>query len=414
MLLCAGMSAVIGALHMISCEMRVHLRGGDVRVSKQFLDRSEISSAAQHMGRETVPKSMGSDPTSQLRVLSVPFEYLPKPLACKTFTTSIDEQAFFSAVLAQRRAPIAQVLVDGVDCPLMNGYDSLLVPLPETPYISVVHNIIDVQRDQLADSHATGIQEFKHGAVTFGLRRILTCRLLKKLADLVDRNWLGERTSNVRCPNIFGGTRPELTFFHHESKERLRRRDLPSLGSSGIATIFQMQEIAKSVLLAEVWPRRNYTALVDLPLGKLQEIVLEVVTISKQCVIGKPLFHREVSQESFDIVFHGYSSFAVVRGRSELARFYYVRYVQSNVVCAKLAPARSGRLRGANHTETHSGRQNTSKHAKKGSRSGPNHLRFELVFLIVSDRRLCVISWRSGLPLNSEVAPPTLSLKFVP
>src|SRR5512146_306058 len=101
MLLCAGMSAVIGALHMISCEMRVHLRGGDVRVSKQFLDRSEISSAAQHMGRETVPKSMRSDPTSQLRVLSVPFEYLPKPLACKTFTTSIDEQALFSAVLAQ-------------------------------------------------------------------------------------------------------------------------------------------------------------------------------------------------------------------------------------------------------------------------------------------------------------------------
>ena len=49
---------------MLGGKMGIDLRGGDVGVAEQFLDRPQVSATAQHMGGKAVPQSVGADLTA--------------------------------------------------------------------------------------------------------------------------------------------------------------------------------------------------------------------------------------------------------------------------------------------------------------------------------------------------------------
>lgn len=48
-------------LEAFDCHMRVDLRGRKTRMSEQRLDASQVRSAIQHVGGETVPQLMRAD-----------------------------------------------------------------------------------------------------------------------------------------------------------------------------------------------------------------------------------------------------------------------------------------------------------------------------------------------------------------
>jgi hypothetical protein len=47
---------------MLPVELRVDLRGAEIRVAEQFLDRSEVRPALKQMGGETMAKYVRADP----------------------------------------------------------------------------------------------------------------------------------------------------------------------------------------------------------------------------------------------------------------------------------------------------------------------------------------------------------------
>ena len=83
------MSFFITTTDMFCCEMSIYLCCRDIRMSKQFLYRSQISPAAQHMSRKAVSQSMGRHVHCQACLFSILFKYLPKTLSCQPFTATV-------------------------------------------------------------------------------------------------------------------------------------------------------------------------------------------------------------------------------------------------------------------------------------------------------------------------------------
>ena len=50
------MRFVIGLFQPLSCQMRINLRGDQMRVTEEFLDAPQISASIQHMRRVAVTK----------------------------------------------------------------------------------------------------------------------------------------------------------------------------------------------------------------------------------------------------------------------------------------------------------------------------------------------------------------------
>ena len=70
------------SLEPLLIDMRVNLRGRNIRVAEHFLDNAQVGAVAKEMRRETVPEKMGIDIFLESSVPRMLFYNLPDARGC--------------------------------------------------------------------------------------------------------------------------------------------------------------------------------------------------------------------------------------------------------------------------------------------------------------------------------------------
>ncbi len=93
--------------------MSVDLCRRDVGVAQQFLDRSQVSPATQHVGGKTVPQGMRSNRHIQLGRFRVTLEYLPEALPGQSLPAAIEEKGLPLIIMRQVGASFFHIFFHG-------------------------------------------------------------------------------------------------------------------------------------------------------------------------------------------------------------------------------------------------------------------------------------------------------------
>lgn len=91
----AGGTGVVFMMHLeqpLPLHMRVNFRRADVRMAQQHLNRAQVGSAGQQMGREGMPKSMWRDIAINARKLRVFSDVFPNPNSAQALARFVEKK----------------------------------------------------------------------------------------------------------------------------------------------------------------------------------------------------------------------------------------------------------------------------------------------------------------------------------
>ena len=100
-------------------------------------------------------------------------------------------------------------------------------------------NIVDIERDQLADTHAGGVQQLEHRPVAPGFRRRAASGLLEQRGDLPGANRPGQHAGDPGAGKALGRVTAQHPFVREEDEEGARGRELAGDRSVAIAAFLQ-------------------------------------------------------------------------------------------------------------------------------------------------------------------------------
>lgn len=146
-------------------DMRINLRGADIGMSEQLLDGTDIGSALEHVGRETVPQDMRGNPlrgyTGRQRPL---FDYLENPLPGEWLAEPRQKNA------RPRKTASGKSAAGRVEIRRQRGagraayrHEPLLGTFAENPQqFTVGHDIAAFQSADFADSEPAPVKNLQH------------------------------------------------------------------------------------------------------------------------------------------------------------------------------------------------------------------------------------------------------------
>ena len=163
----AWVEALVLVFEVCAVDVRVDLRGGDVRVAEELLHDAEVGAADEHVGREGMAEHVrmhlgaadGAGGSLDDLVNGDALERSP----CAR------EQQLVSAepgAAVELWAAVLEVLLDGIKRGLRDGDDALLVPLADDGEHALLDvHAAEVERADFACAQAARVEEVEQRAV---------------------------------------------------------------------------------------------------------------------------------------------------------------------------------------------------------------------------------------------------------
>ena len=98
-LLGSGVGLFIGASDMFAGQMGINLCAGYVSMPQQFLNRPQVSAAAQHVSGKTMPKRVGADLNTQVSRLGILLQLLPEALPGQSVPAGVEEKGCLAFIM---------------------------------------------------------------------------------------------------------------------------------------------------------------------------------------------------------------------------------------------------------------------------------------------------------------------------
>src|SRR2546428_6648172 len=182
------------------------------------------------------------DPHAFAHGPGVALEYEPEPLPGHPASAGVQEERALLAAARNQRPRRFEVLRERFVAPSGNGSVSLRSAPARAAHerpLAVEMNIVDVERDQLADTHAGGVQQLEHRAVAPSFRRRAAGRLLEQRGDLPGANRSGQHAGDPGAGKALGRVTAQYPFVREEDEEGARGRELAGDRSVAIAAFLQ-------------------------------------------------------------------------------------------------------------------------------------------------------------------------------
>ena len=92
------MALLVHGLDFLIDHMGIQLRGGDITMPHQFLERTQIGSVFQQVDCKAVPQRVGGDFFFNARLGLVEFQYFPESLTAHPGAADVDKEGGFCRV----------------------------------------------------------------------------------------------------------------------------------------------------------------------------------------------------------------------------------------------------------------------------------------------------------------------------
>ena len=97
---------------MFAGKMGINLRGGYISMPQQFLNRPQVSAAAQHVSGKTMPQRVGADLNTQVGRLGVLLQLLPEALPGQSVPAGIEEKSCLAFIMHHLRTCFLRIFFD--------------------------------------------------------------------------------------------------------------------------------------------------------------------------------------------------------------------------------------------------------------------------------------------------------------
>ena len=208
----------------------------------------------------------------------------------------------------QRLSPACEVILD---CPrgLRADRDDTCSPRLALACDLVVFqvDVLHVQGNQFADSHACRIEQRQHRPVTNPLRlvRIGCHRLLQQPRDLVVADGSRNVLFHPRRCQLGPGFLSDDALLAEPGRERLERRRLPGDRRGGIIPLTQVDQVPLEMVVAQVLPRGDgHELLLGWRIGQPGHELLQIISVGGRGIGRKLPFVLQGGQERGDLFLH--------------------------------------------------------------------------------------------------------------
>ena len=168
-----------GAFEPIGREMRINLRGGQACMPQQLLDRAQVRSALEQIGRKSMAHRMRGDIGRDTRKRRQHMKPSPKHGGAHTVAACRDKQRMHTVrtvatlcVSKKLRSSFLNIAAGRIESTPIQGHDTLLAPLTPKPQRSLgPSNGLNIECRKLGDASPRCIEQFEHRRIAQSRRR---------------------------------------------------------------------------------------------------------------------------------------------------------------------------------------------------------------------------------------------------
>src|SRR5919109_1135501 len=221
------MSAEVHVLQPLARQVRVELRGGDVRVAEHLLHRSQVAAPREQVGGEGVTQRVRADAIGEPGRDGVAADDLVEALAGQRAAAEIDEHMRFGGPLHQAGPSPLEVCAQRLRGRLADRHHALLRALPpRTEHTLLQVDVGQLEPDRLRSAEAAGVHQLEQRTVP-QRGRLRASRLREQSVDLPASEDVGQLTRAPRRAQRGGGVRIQQAFPAHVAVEGAQAGGLP-------------------------------------------------------------------------------------------------------------------------------------------------------------------------------------------
>src|SRR5919109_1339125 len=213
------MSAEVHVLQPLARQVRVELRGGDVRVAEHLLHRSQVAAPREQVGGEGVTQRVRADAIGEPGRDGVAADDLVEALAGQRAAAEIDEHMRFGGPLHQAGPSPLEGCAQRLHGRLADRHHALLRALPpRTEHTLLQVDVGQLEPDRLRSAEAAGVHQLEERTVP-QRGRLRASRLREQAVDLPAGEDVGQLTRAPRRAQRGGGVRIQQAFPAHVAVE---------------------------------------------------------------------------------------------------------------------------------------------------------------------------------------------------
>src|SRR3989442_4903394 len=240
---------------IVAVDVRVELRGREVRVAQHFLHGAKVRAALEQVRRERVPEGVRRSPLRQPGGAGRSLDDAPRAPPRRGRAVAVETPKPASLPFAEAWEDLAAVQRHRPERPPAHRHDALLRALPEHAGEPIlVQDVLQLQPHELGHTRASGIREFEQCAVA-DPERLVGIGRREQAFDLGDRQD-GRQAAPLpwRLPTLARVARG-MALADQIAVVRADRRDLAPNGRRGETQVFEgvhelAQQLAGHVLRA--------------------------------------------------------------------------------------------------------------------------------------------------------------------
>src|SRR6266571_2453360 len=154
----ARVELLVNRSQILTIDVGVDLRRGNVDVTEHLLHRSQICAALQQMRGERVTQRVWRDRLGDSRLIDVLAQNFPGSHPRKRLTAGVEKEDALPFTFFQPGPQLAQVDRDRPYCSATNGNEALLRSFAENAHEMILqHHVADTERYPFGDAQARAV-----------------------------------------------------------------------------------------------------------------------------------------------------------------------------------------------------------------------------------------------------------------